>query len=241
MLGRKRRGDRERSLVDARVGARETLARSVPRAPPRDFRRDFQRASLPVRVAPVRGRGGGGGDASPGKPNEATLWVCARDARDVPPPRYASASAALFVLRLGAGAPLAGRVRRLRGRHPERGGGARCARSRSSLVRVGGDQARAFANPRLVPPRALPLLVLVEGEAFEGSAAERRATEAAIASAVAGAVASAASGNVENATPSVPVRVDSIGGSITADAGSEARGRRLESSGRGGTTRSPKG
>ena len=60
VLGRKRRGDRERSLVDARVGARETLARSVPRAPPRDFRRDFQRASLPVRVAPVRGRGGGG-------------------------------------------------------------------------------------------------------------------------------------------------------------------------------------
>ena len=161
-------------------------------------------ASRPFAVAEAVG-----GDAFPGKPNEATLWVCARDARDAPPPRYASASAALFVLRASAGAIPSAEEARLRA-------------FASSLVRVGGDQARAFANPRLVPPRALPLLVLVEGEAFEGSAAERRATEAAIASAVAGAVASAAPGNVENATPSVTVRVDSIGGSIAADAGSEA-------------------
>ena len=174
-------------------------------------------ASRPFAVAEAVG-----GDASPGKPNEATLWVCARDARDVPPPRYASASAALFVLRLAPARSSRGGSDASAGAIPS-AEEARLRAFASSLVRVGGDQARAFANPRLVPPpRALPLLVLVEGEAFEGSAAERRATEAAIASAVAGAVASAASGNVENATPSVPVRVDSIGGSITADAGSEA-------------------
>ena len=143
-----------------------------------------------------------------GEDGDATLWICARDVDvDAPPSRYASASAALFVLRLA-------RTSRGRPRASSAAAGAipsaeeaRLRAFASSLVGGGGSARR----------RKLPLLVLVEGD---GDAAAFAATAAAIESAVASAVATGTAPGT--ATRSVTVRVDSIGGSIAADAGGAA-------------------
>ena len=133
-------------LVDARVGAAK-LSRECPARRPETHETSSALlspyASRPFAVAEA------GGDALQ---ESRTRRRCgsARGTRETCPPRR-PASAALFVLRpaparRGAGPTPPGA--------PERGGGA-AARVRVGLVRVGGDQARAF-GPRLASPRAPP-------------------------------------------------------------------------------------
>ena len=140
----------------------------------------------------ARADGAGDGDA--------TLWVCVRDVDvDAPPASYAHASAALFVLRLA----------------PRRGHPVLRAIPSAEEARL-----RAFASSLARgarPRRALPLLVLVEGE---GDAAAAAAASAAIASAVASAVAAGTA--LGTATPAVAVRVESIGVPIAAGASGAA-------------------
>jgi hypothetical protein len=143
--------------------------------------------------------------ANDAQKNDATLWICARDTKDAPPPRYASTSAALFVLRL---APAFGGVSSAPAGAIPSAEEARLRAFASSLV----GAARLDSKTKTIP-----LLVLVE-ENSARSAAARRATAAAVESAVASAVASAAArtGTGRSTSP-VAVRVDAIGGGDAAD------------------------
>ena len=146
--------------------------------------------------------------ANDARKNDATLWVCARDTKDAPPPRYASASAALFVLRLA----------------PAFGGVSSAPRGAGAIPSAEEARLRAFASSLVRAARlnsktkTIPLLVLVE-ENSARSAAARRATAAAVESAVASAVMSAAArtGTGRQPPPPVAVRVDAIGGGDAAD------------------------